>query len=97
MPKLTKNFIETKIQPPAKGKIDYYRDAELTGFGLRVRETSMVFFVEKRVNGVNRRVTLGKYPLLSPEAARYEALTLLASMAKGEDPPERLILGNRSH
>ena len=46
----------------------------------------MTYFVEKRVNGRNRRVTIGKHPLWSPEQARYEALTLLTSMAKGENP-----------
>ena len=63
MPKLTTNFIQTKITPPAKGKVDFYRDTELVGFGLMVRESGKTFFVEKRVNGKNRRQVLGKYIL----------------------------------
>ena len=96
MPKLTANFINTKVQPPTKGKDIFYRDSELIGFGLRVRESSMVFFVEKRVNGVNRRVNLGKYPLLSPEQARYDALAALADMAKGNDPVRTRDIGKRT-
>jgi len=63
MPRLTTNYIETKIERPNKGKVNYYRDSELQGFGLMVRESSMSFFVEKRVNGASKRVTIGKYPL----------------------------------
>jgi len=86
MPKLTMNFIKTKIVPPTKGQVDFYRDDELTGFGLRVRESSMTYFVEKRVNGKNRRVTIGKHPLWTPDAARNEALVILGKMASGQDP-----------
>jgi len=86
MPKLTTNFIQTRIVPPAKGKVDFYRDTDLVGFGLMVRELSSTFFVEKRVNGKNRRVVLGKFPLLSPDQARNDALGVLAGMAKGLDP-----------
>lgn len=86
MPKLTRNFIETKILLPAPGKVDFYRDSELQGFGLQVRHSTMSFFVEKRVNGKNRRVVIGNYPLLSPESARNDALVILGDMAKGLDP-----------
>ena len=86
MPKLTANFIQAKIKAPAKGQVDFYRDSELVGFGLMVRESSMTYFVEKRVNGKNRRVTIGKHPLLTPDKARNDAMGILASMAQGQDP-----------
>jgi hypothetical protein len=86
MPRLTTNYIETKIERPGKGNVNYYRDSELQGFGLMVRESSMSFFVEKRVNGASKRVTIGKYPLWSPDKARYDAMAILTSMAKGQDP-----------
>jgi hypothetical protein len=89
MPNLTTNFIQTKIEPPAKGKVEYYRDSKLIGFGLRVREKSMTFFVEKRINGVNRRVTIGKYPLLSPDQVRNDAVVILGDMAKGKIPSKK--------
>jgi len=89
MPNLTTNFIQTKIQPPEKGKVEYYRDSKLIGFGLRVREKSMTFFVEKRINGINRRVTIGKYPLLSPDQARNDAVVILGDMAKGKIPSKK--------
>lgn len=86
MAKLTMRFVETQISRPEKGKVIYYRDDELQGFGLMVRQNSMSYFVEKRINGTSRRVTIGKHPLWSPESARKEALAILGSMAKGHDP-----------
>jgi integrase len=79
-------FVESIAVRPTGGKVVYFRDDELQGFGLMVRHKSMSYFVEKRVGGVCRRVTIGKHPLWSPEAARNEALVILGDMAKGLDP-----------
>ncbi len=46
----------------------------------------MTYFAEKRVNGVSKRVMIGKHPLWSPEKARNDAMGILASMAQGQDP-----------
>jgi len=64
----------------------FYRDRELKGFALRVTRQSISYVVEKRVNGTNRRITLGSHTLLTPEMARKEAERLLAMMAAGIDP-----------
>ena len=86
MPKLTMNFIETKIERPAQGQV-IIRDDELKGFGLRVTPGSISYICECRVAGKFRRVTIGKHGLpWTPESARKQALVILGSMASGVDP-----------
>ncbi len=43
----------------------------------------MTYFAEMRVNGVSKRVMIGKHPLWSPEKARNDAMGILAGMAQG--------------
>ncbi|MCC7531244.1 MAG: tyrosine-type recombinase/integrase [Candidatus Melainabacteria bacterium] len=85
MPRLTKKFIENEIRPPSRGQV-FYRDDLLNGFALRVTHGSMSYVVECRINGINRRVTIGPHGPLTPEVARREAQKLLASMKTGHDP-----------
>ncbi len=91
--KITKTSLERITLPAtANGKpsIQFFRDDELTGFGLRVSSSgSKAFFVEKRVHGKVRRVTLGQYPLMTCEQARIKALAQLSDMAQGIDPIEK--------
>ena len=82
--KLTKRSIDAL--PFTQSGQTFYRDEELTGFGLRVGTQSKVFFVEGQVRKRSVRVTIGKYGPWSPEAARREALSLLADMARGVNP-----------
>ena len=70
-------------------------DARLTGFGLRVSPGgAKSFFVqyrsgEGRRSDANRKVTLGRFPLLSPAEARKQALTRLgAARSAREASPE---------
>lgn len=81
---LTKRSIDA-IPPVASGQI-LYRDATLSGFGLRVGTQSRVFFAEGQVARRTVRVTIGKYGPLSPEAARKRALKVLGEMAEGRNP-----------
>jgi len=84
MPRLTKTFVEN-VPPPEKGQV-IYRDSVLLGLGLRVTGGSRSYIVEARVNGVLRRITLGKNTQLTPTEARKRARKLLAAMASGKDP-----------
>jgi hypothetical protein len=59
MSKLTKQFIESEIQPPSTGQ-RFYRDDDLPGFAIRVMQKPKSYVLEKRVNGANRRITIGK-------------------------------------
>ena len=67
-------------------------DARLTGFGLRVSPGgTKSFFIQYRTGegrrtDANRKMTLGRFPMLSPAAARKRALALLSAVRAGSDP-----------
>jgi integrase len=82
--RLTKRAIESLPQPMS-GQV-LYRDEELTGFGLRVGSKAKTFFAEGQVRRRTIRLSLGRYPLTSPEEARRIAFESLAAMARGVDP-----------
>ena len=66
------------------------RDADLRGFGVRRQQGTPVYFLQKRVNGRVRRMTIG--PHGSPrtaETARQHAHRLLGDIAGGGDPQHR--------
>ncbi len=85
MPRISQKFIDRKIRRPDNGQV-IYRDDELIGFGLRVTRGSMSYIVECRVNGVNKRITIGPHGRFDPDTAREEAKKLLATMTRGRDP-----------
>lgn len=82
--KLTKSTID-RLTPPESGQV-IHRDDTLKGFGVRCTPGAMAFIVEKRVEGRNRRITLGKVGELTAEQARKEAQKLLGQIAQGRDP-----------
>lgn len=85
MPRISQKFIERKVKRPDTGQV-IYRDDELIGFGLRVTRGSISYIVECRVNGINRRITIGPHGRLDPDTAREEAQKLLSLMTLGRDP-----------
>ena len=87
MPKLTKRIIDAARA--AKGEI-FLWDDELPGFGLRVKASgAKSFLVQYRnANGRSRRLTLGRYGVLTVEEGRREAKLALANVLKGADPAE---------
>lgn len=90
--KLTKTVVDRLSLPRVSSKDGsakqvIHRDSALPGFALRVGSGgTKTFIVEKRVNGRNKRITLGKYPTLTCEQARKQALETLSQMAQGKDP-----------
>lgn len=84
MAKLTQKMVDIRIAP-ATGK-ELIRDEELRGFGLSVTSKSKTYFVECRVNGKQRRATIGRADLLTCEEARLKARKLLSEMLAGFDP-----------
>jgi integrase len=84
MPKLTQKFVDS-VPYPDKGQI-IFRDDRFPGFGLRVTPGSKTYVVEARVQGVARRITLGKVGILTPATARKKARRMQAMMAAGKDP-----------
>lgn len=84
--RLTKRAI--KSVPFATSGQVLFRDDELTGFGLRVGARAKTFFAEGQVRRRTIRVTIGRYPLMSPEEARRNAFEHLAAMSRGVDPTQ---------
>ena len=85
MPTLTNRFVELEIECPSHGQV-IYRDDKLPGFALRVTRGCRSYIVECRVNGVNRRITIGKHGVWTSKTARTKARELLSRMSTGQDP-----------
>jgi len=85
MSKLTKQFIESEIEPPVAGQ-RFYRDDDVAGFAVRVTRKSKGYILEKRIDGVNRRITIGKCSEMSLDSAKKQACIMLGDIAKGIDP-----------
>jgi hypothetical protein len=69
MPRITAKFIHSEVSfSDASQRI--IRDEELKGFGLRVSKGCVAFIVECKVGDRVRRVTLGKYGVMTPDEAR---------------------------
>ncbi len=90
MAKLTKNGIET-AELPEKGQrliFDDHRDAP-RGFGLRITKAGgKAFILRYKIDGRERRKTIGDWPTWSLEAARAEAREISRKVQQGEDPLE---------
>jgi len=87
MAKLIKSVIE-KIQPEARDV--FLWDDTLTGFGLRVLPSGKRSFVLQYRNkeGRSRRITLGRFDVLTVQQARERAIRRLAEVSDGGDPAE---------
>jgi integrase len=83
--KLTKTVID-KLPIP-EGEPAFHRDDEIKGFGVKVFPSGVKsFFLEKRVAGKVKRITIGRYGELTAEQARKEAVKLAGQIATGGDP-----------
>ncbi|MGH7869733.1 MAG: tyrosine-type recombinase/integrase, partial [Candidatus Dormibacteraceae bacterium] len=58
----------------------FYRDDDLTGFGLRVTSNCKAYIAECKVNGKNKRVTLGRHGLITAEEARQKAREVIGKL-----------------
>src|SRR5689334_16147242 len=87
MPKLTQRVANAA----ATAKTDVFVwDNELPGFGLRVKASGAKSFIVqyRNANGRSRRLTLGRYGVLTVEEGRKAAKLALAEVVKGADPAE---------
>jgi hypothetical protein len=88
MPKLTKRFVDDLSAQSSREAI--FWDDDLPGFGVRVKKSgARSFLVQYRnASGRSRRLTIGRYGVLTPDEARRLAKTTLADVAHGLDPAE---------
>ena len=83
--KITRSAID-KIPLPLAGYALVW-DSELANFGIRITAAgSRAYIVQRRVNGKDRRITIGKAEVFTPEQARTQARKLLGQIAEGRDP-----------
>ena len=84
MTKLTKKTIEA-IAPSNSDKIVF--DSDLAGFGVRVSPGGRkTFIVQFRSSGRTRRMSLGKFGVVTVDQSRRKAKEILGIVAVGGDP-----------
>jgi hypothetical protein len=88
---LSESTVKT-LGPPETGSTTTW-DCEITGFGVRVfaptsrrPQGARSFFMNYRIDGRERRYTIGSFPEWSAAAARKEAKELRRRIDRGEDP-----------
>ena len=85
--KITDLFVE-RVKPPVQGRAEYF-DATFGGLALRVTETGhKSWSLYCRMDGRQRRFTIGTYPAIKPAQARREASAALERVRQGVDPTE---------
>jgi len=89
MPKLTKLLVERAPLPSTTSGQSFVWCSELRGFGCRINGSgSRTYIVQNRINGKERRVSIGRHGVFTVEQARDEARELLRGMRLGVDPVE---------
>ena len=82
------SFTNRSIEIDRVGKVIW--DEKLQGFGARKQSanTGISFILKTRIDGRQRTITIGRYGVLTIQAARAEALRLLGMISSGQDPIE---------
>jgi integrase len=84
---ITKKVIESISTPDTRELL--LRDTELKGFGIRISPSgTKTFFAEGfyKPKGVGKRLSLGRYPVISIDEARLKARKILYQLYSGIDP-----------
>lgn len=91
--RLTNDLVDS-VEAPAKGAVTVWdNDPKARGFGVRIFASTQQnpsgvrsFFINYRIDGTERRHTIGQFPTWSAAAARSEAQELRKRIDRGEDP-----------
>ena len=82
--KITKRMVD---QIKADDADTFYWDADLPGFGVRVRGSGRKYYVvQYRADGRVRRLTLGRHGAIATETARRRAMAAISEAKGGGDP-----------
>ncbi len=81
MPKLTETF--ARKVPQTKTGTDKHWDSEIKGLVLFVGKRSKTWYFQKDVGGQTKRVLIGRFPVISAQAARRTAMGLALEMGRG--------------
>jgi Integrase len=81
--KLSQRYVDG-LKPTEKLVLMF--DTSLTGFGVYTKGNAKTYFVQARAGKKLIKTTIGKASVFSLDDARKEAKSILAQMAKGEDP-----------
>jgi integrase len=81
MPKLTETYAR-KIPPSMSGTAKYW-DSEIKGLVLFVGKRAKTWYFQKDVGGKTQRILIGRFPLISANAARQTALGFALEMSRG--------------
>jgi BMFP domain-containing protein YqiC len=86
--KLNEKAIARLRAPDPSGRQVLWWDAELRGFGVRVSGVTndKSYIVQKAINGLTRRITLGPTNAVTFAEARLRAQQYIGDFAKGIDP-----------
>jgi integrase len=97
MPHLNKSFVDS-VRADSSGKDVSYFDDSLRGFGLRVRaggaKTWIVMYRNRE--GRQRKLTIGRAGVLTPDEARKLARDKLADATKGADPASEKVAARQA-
>lgn len=81
MPKLTETF-SRKVPQTKQGTAKHW-DSEIKGLVLFVGKRSKTWYFQKDVGGQTRRMLIGRYPVISADAARQTALGYALEWGRG--------------
>ncbi len=86
--RITDRLVKALKPPEKRYRIVY--DEQVRGFGVQVLKSGVKsFIIEYRFKGIQKRMTIGRYPEWSVLAARKEAEVLRTLIGKGVDPKQQ--------
>src|SRR5687767_13308478 len=86
-----------KLKPNSDRQIDVF-DSKVSGFAVRISpHGTKTFNLLYRIGGRARRLTIGRYPLLSLSEARAKAEEALKAIGEGLDPAAIRIVARETY